>query len=119
MRTPSGSLYFAGDTGYDGGALFQKARQTFGSFRLALLPIGAYEPRWFMRYGHMNPEEAVLVHKELGGPHTLAVHYGTFRLSDESYEDPLLDLAEALRKHGVSEERFRAFKAGESWDVPV
>lgn len=118
IQTPSGKVYFAGDTGYNEGIHFKKTQEAFGPFRLALLPIGAIEPRWFMEYGHMNPEEAVLAHKDLGGPLTLAIHFGTFHLSDESYEDPLKDLEAARQKYHVTEERFRALKAGVSWQVP-
>lgn len=117
LITPSGTLYFAADTGYAGG-IFREARQKFGPFRLALLPIGAYKPRWFMHYGHMGPEEAVLAHQDLGGPYTMGIHFGTFHLSDESYEDPLQELDRSRRKHSVDEQRFRALRIGEAWDIP-
>jgi L-ascorbate metabolism protein UlaG (beta-lactamase superfamily) len=68
ITTPEGNVYFAGDTGYGNGDYFRAAREKYGSFRLAILPIGAYEPRWFMAYGHMNPKECVQSFKDLGRP---------------------------------------------------
>ena len=73
------TIYYAGDTGYGGGDHYRATRQKFGDFRLALLPIGAYAPRWFMKASHMNPEEAVMAHQDLGATHSLAIHFATFQ----------------------------------------
>ncbi|MBA3237254.1 MAG: MBL fold metallo-hydrolase [Parachlamydiaceae bacterium] len=116
IDTPSGKIFFAGDSGYGKGEHFRKIFQKFGSFRFAMLPIGAYEPRWFMNYAHMNPEDAVLAHCDLGKPYTMGIHFGTFRLSDEGYRDPIHDLELAKQKHQVG--RFRALTIGETWEVP-
>ncbi len=117
LSTPSGNLYFNGDTGY-GGDIFKKAKEEFGSFRFAALPIGSYEPRWFMRYAHMNPEEAVLAHLDLGGPYTLGIHHSTFRLTDEAYDAPFKALEKAKEQHHIPDDHFRALTIGSSWYIP-
>ncbi len=109
-------IFFCGDSGYHQ-KLFQDVRQKFGSFRLAMLPIGAYEPRWFMQYAHMNPEEAVLAHQDLGAPNTLSIHFQTFQLTDESYFDPVKDLTIAMKKHHIDSNRFRVLQVGKTWYV--
>jgi L-ascorbate metabolism protein UlaG (beta-lactamase superfamily) len=85
-----GMVYFAADTGF--GPHFAWIRNRFGSPRLALLPIGAYEPRWFMSPIHMNPEEAVEAHRILGAATSIAIHHGTFQLADEALDAPRLRL---------------------------
>ncbi len=89
-------VYFAGDTGYD--YHFKDASKRFGAFDLSLIPIGAYEPRWFMKWAHVNPEEAVLAHKDLKSKKSIGMHFGTFQLTDEGYEEPALHLKQALKK---------------------
>ena len=118
METPGGNIYFAGDTGYGHGEVFYHVKEKFGKFRLAILPIGAYEPRWFMKYAHMNPEDAVTAYRDLGKPYTMGIHFGTFRFSDEGYKDPIKDLETSKRNHKISDEKFRTLNVGESWDVP-
>jgi L-ascorbate metabolism protein UlaG (beta-lactamase superfamily) len=85
-------VYFAGDTGF--GDHFTQIRERFGSPDLALLPIGAYEPRWFMSPIHMNPEDAVTAHRILGAKTSIAIHHGTFQLADESLDTPRRRLRE-------------------------
>lgn len=87
-------IYFAGDTGY--GGHFKEIRERLGPMNLSFLPIGAYEPRWFMKYSHMNPEEAVQAHLDLGSEKSIGMHFGTFQLTDESIEQPLVDLNRAI-----------------------
>jgi L-ascorbate metabolism protein UlaG (beta-lactamase superfamily) len=99
-------VYFAGDTGY--APFFGTIRERCGAPDLALLPIGAYEPRWFMATMHMNPEEAVRAHGELGAKRSLGMHYGTWQLTDEGMEQPVTDLALARAAVGLSEEGFGA-----------
>ncbi|MBM9538108.1 MBL fold metallo-hydrolase [Desulfobulbus alkaliphilus] len=118
ITTPGGNLYFVGDSGYGEGKNFRAAREKFGTFRLAVLPIGSYEPRWFMGSNHMNPEEAVLAYQLLGAPLTIPIHYNTFQLTDTGYEAPLRDLQTAMEEYQVPEGRFRAMKVGEHWWVP-
>lgn len=87
LRTPDRAVYFGGDSGYFDG--YRDIGEAHGPFDATLLPIGAYEPRWFMRSAHMNPDEAVRVYLDLGGTGTfVGVHWGTFRLTDESPLDP-------------------------------
>jgi L-ascorbate metabolism protein UlaG (beta-lactamase superfamily) len=110
------SVYFAGDTGY--------ARHHFVAIRercsppdVSLLPIGAYEPRWFMREQHMNPDDAVRAHCDLDTPLSIATHFGCFQLTDEGIDDPVRDLAEARRVHGVDTASFRVLETGETLRV--
>lgn len=105
-------IYFAGDSGYT--ADFADVRQRFGTPDLALLPIGAYEPRWFMSGAHMAPDEALRAWRDLGEPRTLAMHFDTFPLADESFGDAERELAAAREKAGVAAERFRAPGTGET-----
>lgn len=118
ISTTGGNIYFCGDSGYGNGEIFRKVHQLFGSFRFAMLPIGAFEPRWFMKYFHMNPEEAVLAYKDLGKPYAAAIHFKTFRLADEGFHDATRLLAEACVKYQIDPQKFRALQLGESWIVP-
>ena len=118
ISTPGGNIYFAGDTGYGKGEVFQHARKKFGSFRFAMLPVGIYEPRWFMHYVHMNPADAVLAYRDLGEPYTLGMHLGTFQLADDGYDDPWIELERERKAHNIPEEKFKTLKPGQSWMVP-
>jgi len=118
ITSPGGNIYFAGDSGYGNGEYFRAAKDKFQLFRLAIVPIGDYDPRWFMAYGHMNPEESVLTYEDLGRPQLLPIHYGMFPLADTGYEQPLVDLREQMVAHLVEEGKIVPLKAGESWDVP-
>jgi L-ascorbate metabolism protein UlaG (beta-lactamase superfamily) len=93
------SVYFAGDTGY--GPHFSEARTRLGAPDVALLPIGAYAPRWFMHDHHMNPAEAVQAMLDLGAAASVPMHYATFRLTDEGIDEPVKALDEACRATGV------------------
>ncbi len=111
VETAAGRVYFAGDTGYP--AHFAEIRRRLGEPHIALLPIGAYEPRWFMKPQHMNPDDAVRAHLDLGAHLSIAMHFGTFRLSDEGIGEPVQALIEARTRHGVPEERFRVPEFGQ------
>jgi L-ascorbate metabolism protein UlaG (beta-lactamase superfamily) len=106
------SFYFAGDTGYH--THFQQTRERLGAPDLALLPIGAYEPRWFMKDNHMNPEDAVRAHLDLQARHSIPMHYATFQLTDEGFQEPLeaLTAARATLKPAAP---FEAVDVGGSW----
>jgi L-ascorbate metabolism protein UlaG (beta-lactamase superfamily) len=117
IETEHGAIYFAGDTGYGNGEVFEKAVAECGPFRVALLPIGSYEPRWFMRYAHMNPEDALHAWHALGEPDTMALHYETFPLTDEGLKEPACDLEEAKKRMQVPREKFRALGVGESLEL--
>jgi L-ascorbate metabolism protein UlaG (beta-lactamase superfamily) len=103
-------ILFAGDTGY--GPHFRDIAERLGPIDLALLPIGAYEPRWFMKDIHMNPAEAVQAHLDLEARQSLGMHFGTFQLTPEGIDEPARDLAEALRERGIPAERFRPAEVG-------
>jgi L-ascorbate metabolism protein UlaG (beta-lactamase superfamily) len=109
-------VYFAGDTAY--ASFFRDIPSRLGPLDLALIPVGAYEPRWFMRAVHMNPEEAVQAHVDLGRPASIGMHFGTFQLTTEGIDEPLRALEEACRAQGVPPGRFRALEFGESLRVP-
>jgi L-ascorbate metabolism protein UlaG (beta-lactamase superfamily) len=107
---------FAGDTGYFPG--FAEFGRRYGPIDVALLPIGAYEPRWFMGYQHMNPEDVVRATGDLRAGHMVAIHWGTFDLTDEPLDLPPQALREAVAAAGADPERFRVLAIGESWHVP-
>jgi L-ascorbate metabolism protein UlaG (beta-lactamase superfamily) len=113
IETPAGRIYHVADSGYGDGYRFREARERYGPFRLAVLPIGAYEPRWFMRDQHMNPQEAVAALLDCGAERALAHHHGTFKLTDEAIDAPVKALAQALETAGIQEERFRVLRPGE------
>ena len=105
-------IYFAGDTAY--APFFHDVRQRLGPIDLALLPIGAYEPRWFMQSVHMNPGEAVQAHLDLGATASIAMHFGTFQLTAEGIDEPVRALEEARRARSVPASAFRILGFGES-----
>jgi len=116
LRTATETIYFAGDSGY--GPHFTEIRRRCPSIDLALLPIGAYEPRWFMRSVHMNPAEAVQAHLDIGARVSLGMHFGTFQLTDEAIDEPLLALGRALDERGIPDQEFTTLDFGESVVVP-
>ena len=105
-------FYFVGDSGY--APIFKDIEKRFGPMDLSAIPIGAYEPRWFMKEMHMNPEEAVMTHKDVRSRQSIAVHWGTFVLTDEPLDEPPVRLREALRNEGISESDFMVLKHGET-----
>jgi L-ascorbate metabolism protein UlaG (beta-lactamase superfamily) len=117
IETLGGTIYFVADSGYGDGRHFRGARERYGPFRLAILPIGAYEPRWFMRDQHMNPAESVQALIDCGAEVGLGHHYGTFQLTDEPFDAPLIDLAAALEAAKIPPERFRALQPGQVWEL--
>ncbi|HEV2558689.1 MAG TPA: MBL fold metallo-hydrolase [Microvirga sp.] len=117
LTTPRGVIYHVGDTGYGDGRIFPRVRERFGAPRLAILPIGAYEPRWFMQPQHINPEEAVRIMQDCGAESAVGHHWGTFRLTNEGVDEPPQELAAALEKAEIPPERFRALRPGEVWEA--
>jgi len=105
-------IYFAGDSGY--GPHFKQIRAQLGAPDLALLPIGAYEPRWFMQAIHMNLAEAVRTHGDLESRLSVAMHFGTIQLTPEGIDEPVRDLGAAAGELGVPPDRFRVLDVGES-----
>jgi L-ascorbate metabolism protein UlaG (beta-lactamase superfamily) len=105
-------MFFAGDTAY--AAFFRDVRQRLGPIDLALLPIGAYDPRWFMQALHMNPAEAAQAHVDLEAAESVGMHFGTFRMTTEGIDEPLRALEEACRARNIPPTRFRTLPFGES-----
>jgi L-ascorbate metabolism protein UlaG (beta-lactamase superfamily) len=110
------SVYFAADSGY--GPHFAEIGRRCGRPDVSLLPIGAYEPRWFMREQHMNPAEAVQAHQDLDSRLSLASHFGTFRLTNEAHDAPVRALRDALDSQPGLARRFRVLAQGETIQVP-
>ncbi|MFL6859099.1 MAG: MBL fold metallo-hydrolase [Allosphingosinicella sp.] len=117
VATPAGKIFFAGDTGFGGGAWASEAGR-HGPYRLAILPIGAYSPRDVMQSNHMDPDEAVEAFRRLGARTALGVHWGTFQLTFEPIGDPPRRLAAALKAKGIAPGRFVTTEAGQSFEVP-
>jgi N-acyl-phosphatidylethanolamine-hydrolysing phospholipase D len=125
LFAPQCHLFFAGDTGYskdfaDIRARFadrQSAAQG-GGFDIALLPIGSYEPRWFMQTQHINAEEALRVHFDLGAKASLGIHWGTFELTDEALDEPPMALARARQALNVPERTFYTLAIGQTRRLP-
>jgi L-ascorbate metabolism protein UlaG (beta-lactamase superfamily) len=106
IDSPDGTIYFAGDTGY--GTHFRSIYEKYGAPTVSLLPIGAYEPRWFMYWMHMNPDEAVRAHLDLHSQNSIGMHFGLIDNAGESYEAPIDDLVAARRAHGLDATTFVA-----------
>lgn len=113
------AIFIAGDTGFGAGWWAQRARRKDRPYDLAILPVGAYEPRWFMEDAHMMPEEAVASFDLLNARHALGCHFGTFNLTDEPVEEPLQRLGQELDRLVIDRARFRTLKPGEGWTVPL
>jgi L-ascorbate metabolism protein UlaG (beta-lactamase superfamily) len=105
-------IYFAGDTAY--APFFANVRERLGPIDLALLPIGAYEPRWFMKSVHMNPEEAVRAHQQLQARVSIAMHFGTFQLTTEGIDEPSRGLRQARADQRLADSVFRTLAFGET-----
>jgi L-ascorbate metabolism protein UlaG (beta-lactamase superfamily) len=116
IQGASGRVYVAGDTGF--GPHFAQIGERLGPMRLALLPIGASRPRWFMASMHISPAEAVRAHQLLRAATSVATHFGTFRLGDDGQDEPAVELVKARRAAGVSADRFWVLGFGEGRDVP-
>ncbi|WP_375383109.1 MBL fold metallo-hydrolase, partial [uncultured Sphingomonas sp.] len=116
LDTPAGTIWFVGDTGYGDGVIFKQVRERLGAPDVALIPIGAYEPRWFMRAQHVDPAEAVRILRDVEARHALGIHWGTFQLTDEPREAPRLALATALSAASIPPRRFVAATPGGVYD---
>lgn len=112
LETKYGKILFAGDTGY--APFFREIRQKLGPMRLAILPIGSYRPRWFMKTIHMDPPEAVAAYNDLQAGQSIAMHWGTFYIADEPLGEPPLYLNRVLKEANMAEDSFLAMKFGET-----
>lgn len=119
IRDGAARIYFCGDSGYHRG--FEEIGRRHGPFDVALMPVGAYEPRWFMRPVHMDPAESVAAYRDLHRPHGsenqgafVPMHWGTFRLTDEPVEEPPVLALEHWRKAGLRDENYWRLALGET-----
>ena len=117
LETPAGKIYHIGDTGFHDGINYRAVFDKYGPMDLAIMPIGAYEPRWFMKGQHQNPDEAVQGHKLIQAKTSLGHHWGTFQLTNEAIEAPLDALEAAKSEHGLRNDEFVALRPGEAWSA--
>ena len=115
IEGPSGRVYVAGDTGY--GGHFAAAGEAYGPFRLALIPVGAFRPLWFMRPAHVAPDEAIRAATELRALTSVPMHYGTFQLGDDGLMEPLDTLRVELERLGPSAPRVVVLEHGVGLEV--
>lgn len=113
LETDSGTVYFAGDTGY--GEFFKEIGERFKNITVGLIPIGAYKPQWFMSQIHVNPEEAIQVHKDLNAEISFGMHFGTFPLADDDMEEPVNDFLEAIKKPENAGVNFKLLTEGDTF----
>jgi N-acyl-phosphatidylethanolamine-hydrolysing phospholipase D len=112
LRTSKGNIYFAGDSGYC--SSFYDIGNHLGPMRVSMIPIGAYQPRWFMAPMHLNPEEAVRVHLDVKSELSIGMHWGTFSLTDEPMAEPPIMLRHSLARRHVPATTFRTLRIGET-----
>ncbi|MDQ1157038.1 L-ascorbate metabolism protein UlaG (beta-lactamase superfamily) [Sphingomonas sp. SORGH_AS 950] len=112
LETRAGTIWFVGDTGYGDGAIFRQVGERLGPPDVALIPIGAYEPRWFMAAQHVDPADAVRIFTDVDAGRALGIHWGTFQLTDEARDAPAEELAAALDAAGIPRDRFVAAEPG-------
>ncbi len=117
IETKGGNIYFIGDSGYGNGRYFKRDKEKFKQFRLCLLPMGAYAPRWFMNYAHMNPDDMVQAYRDLGEAHTVPTHFDVFKLTDEGRGDALIALDQAKKLRNIGD-KIKVLNVGEFWHVP-
>ncbi|ABV85176.1 Putative Zn-dependent hydrolases of the beta-lactamase fold [Rickettsia massiliae MTU5] len=111
IKTKIGDICFIGDSGYNY-TLFKEIGKKH-NILISLIPIGAYEPRWFMKPVHMHPEEAVFTHLDLGAKYSIASHFDVFQLADEAFNAAPLELRQAMKKHNIDENKFIISEIGE------
>lgn len=115
LQTSFGNIFFAGDTGY--GPFFPEIGERYAPIKMGLIPIGAYKPRWFMSPVHVDPEEAIQVHKDVQAEISFGMHYGTFPLADDGMNDPQRDFSEAIQKPENQGVNFKLLKEGDRFSV--
>ena len=107
IETPAGNIYFAGDTGYN--KFFKKIGQDYAPIKTALIPIGAYIPKWFMGPVHVDPEQALQIHRDIKAELSIGMHYGTFPLADDGEMEPINDFEKVH-----NDENFILMKEGDA-----
>ena len=113
---PNTSFWFGGDTGYSA-ELFRQIGDKYGPFTMAAIPIGAYQPNWFMKYDHVHPGEAVEIHKDIRSGKSLGIHWGTFKLTTENYLEPPSLLTTFLNQSDLDSKAFVAIDIGDSINI--
>ena len=116
VSSSAGDVFFAGDTGY--GPHFRRIGERFPRLRLAILPIGAYRPEWFMSPVHQTPAEALQAQRDLAASTAVGMHFGTFELTDEGEDEPAQEIARLLGEAPEPQPRFWVLGFGEGRDVP-
>jgi N-acyl-phosphatidylethanolamine-hydrolysing phospholipase D len=114
FQWPDFSTWFGGDTGYNT-FQFKEIGKHFGTLDLAMIPIGAYEPRWFMKNQHANPSDAVKIFKDLNAKEAFGIHWNTFVLTAEPIDEPPKALLKAMKENNLDPERFKAIDIGKTW----
>ncbi len=115
LEAPAGVVYCAGDTAYRDGAIFRDIGERFGPPIVAVLPIGGYAPRWFMKVQHANPREALQIASACGAQQVLGIHWDTFPLTDEPYNEPPQLFATYAQEGGFEAIRAQALRPGDVW----
>ena len=118
ITSPAGTIYLSGDTGYGDGRIFRDVQRLYPPINVAILPIGAYAPRWFMKAQHVDPAEAVQIMLDCGAAQALGAHWGTFPLTDEGRLAPKQALRTELARRGLGETCFSALEPGDTWQRP-
>jgi L-ascorbate metabolism protein UlaG (beta-lactamase superfamily) len=111
------NIYFAGDTGFADSKIFHQIKDRFNHFTVSLLPIGAYKPNWFFSEMHTSPEEAIKIAQILDTRYMIPIHYDTFQLSDEQYQDPLHDLNKAITKYHITNNKVHIMLPGQTFKL--
>lgn len=117
IKRNTGNIFFVGDTGYNE-SMFKEIGERGGKIEAALIPIGAYEPRWFMEPIHTSPEEAIKIHLDVKSDMSIATHFGTFPLADDDQYAPVLELQKAKEKYNISNNQFIIIAEGSHFDIP-
>lgn len=116
---PDGAIYFSGDLGFGKEIVHERVRDKFPNIRFAAIGIGAFEPRWFMEYSHLGPDEAVELFQILGASYGLGIHEGVFLLGGDGYTAAADGLKLEVEKSSLEDERFRTIEVGQSWNIPL
>ena len=117
VETADKKIYHVGDTGFHDCINYNALFEKHGPMDAAILPIGAYEPRWFMKGQHQNPDEAVQGHLAIKSKTTIGHHWGTFQLTNEAIEAPLEALEAAKAKYKIEDAAFIPLRPGEAWSA--
>ena len=118
IQTPQGNICFVGDSGYGNGSHFKNIGKKYKNVKVALLPMGAFKPRWFMEYSHMDPKDMTQATKDLNADYCIPSHYNTFPLADDSYDEALNELKVHIQSQKDGLSRFKLLKIGEHWILP-